>query len=154
MPCFNGTVNAEKELIAYAWVSDAVSVSDPKEGIKRIQEQRIEPCRMLLDTGASCSCVTDRLARKMGLTVMGKDSYGSVSEDTAEGNVYHVHIHVPFNSGVVEEDGRMYANIGSVGEVQVLGIPVEQASFDILLGMDIIMLGSLHVSGSVFTFCL
>lgn len=150
MPCFTGPISREGEVIVDAWVGNA-TVSGVAESWEEIQKENMMPLKALLDTGATHSCVTDRLAREMGLTVVARRQFASVSEVT-DGNVYEVYVHIPFPARTAH-DSNLHVTVGSTGRIEVSGIPIEPA-FDVLLGMDVIALGSLHVSGRRFTFCL
>jgi predicted aspartyl protease len=85
--------------------------------------------KALWDTGASCSLISPSVAQKLQLASFGKERMMTPSGEAIT-NVYCISVLLP--------------NDAAVGEVIVFeGIP---ASFDMLIGMDIIGLGDFAVS--------
>ena len=160
MPCFTAPVKSGQLLIN-------VLVTDAMQGERDIQkvftltdlndtalrEQGVKPCCALLDTGASNSCITQRLAEFLDLNIQGKRQIASVSEST-NANLYRVNIHFPISKNIMNDDKVIQEiNITNWLNVQAFGIPGISEEFDVLLGVDVILQGALHVSGGQFTFC-
>ncbi len=105
----------------------------------------IRPYKALVDTGASATCISSRVAGELKLEAIGLGEMISASEKAAK-NKYLFAIGIPF---IHQAD-----SIGQPvrGELHTFMPPVEglefhtdqdQASkFDVILGMDIIMKGS------------
>ena len=141
MPCFTLPISEKGQLIITALVGDAGDGAEIK---------RLHQCHAMLDTGANASCVSNRLADKMQLTVRGKKEYASVSQ-MAAADLYRVNINIPFPPTPGEHKESVTFRYWN--NVEVFGIPGVDQSFDVLLGMDLICHGALHVSGGQFTFC-
>jgi hypothetical protein len=107
----------------------------------------------LLDTGAQATCITSAAAEKVGLVPVGKVPIRGVS-----GLQYHNNylFKVGFAFGKLSPDDTAQA-----AEVHVFAEPVQGAElnffsskFDVLLGMDIISMGSLKIDGDgSYSFC-
>ncbi len=161
MPCFTAHIDASGQLLANVWVTDSAKGEDALNPIladfdpEKLDAHDVRYCRAILDTGANRSCITERLAESLNLNIYGVEGMASVSEST-EANLYRVNVHVPF-SGKTKNLGDKIVQEISVSnwmDVRVLGIPGIEESFDVLLGIDFIRQGALHVSGGHFTFCI
>jgi hypothetical protein len=107
----------------------------------------------LLDTGAQSTCITRSAAERVGLMPIGKVPIRGVS-----GLQYHNNylFKVGFAFGTVAETHGVHDP-----KVHVFAKPIEGAElnfssskFDVLLGMDIISMGSLKIDGDgSFSFC-
>ena len=148
MPCLTAPITEKRQLIVEAWVTDATL--DFSDGAFHPEKHPHSQCDALLDTGANKSCIADRLARKLGLSVHEKQKISSISDST-ESNVYRINIHVPFDA-LLRREGRIV--VSNCFNMSVFGIPGIDDSFDLLLGLDYISQGSLHVAGDAFTFCI
>jgi hypothetical protein len=97
-------------------------------------------CAALWDTGASGSCVSRKLAQKLGLRAVYQCQITGVG-GSQEANVYFVDIGLP--------NGMTVSNV-LVSEF------VDNGKFDVILGMNIITLGDFLITNfnreSVFTF--
>ena len=91
----------------------------------------------LVDTGAARTCVTEQIARKAGLRVMGKTSISSV-HGTEDANVYLADIllfvDLREDGGVVPLPGCFTTNVPLVEFV------TNSPNFDALLGRDLLCL--------------
>ena len=144
MPCFTLPVSAAGQLL----IDVLVTPGD----VARVPQGDANRFRALVDTGATGTCVTERLARKLNL-----EDAGTVETITAlhrgETPVYHVCVHIP--SPVAKSDGSGEELVfRSFAPVQASEIPPLHENFDLVIGMDIISAGSLHVSDGHFTFCI
>lgn len=102
--------------------------------------------KALIDTGAQSTCITSVAAEKVGLVPIGKVPIRGVS-----GLQYHNNylFKVGFAFGTIHEQRELRE-----ASVHVFVRPIEGAelnvgstSFDVLLGMDVIGLGSLKIDG-------
>ena len=103
----------------------------------------------LVDTGATRSCVSQRIADKLKVAPIDK-KHVQTAGGVFPKNVYRINFHIPIYYKASSTQGAV--NIKSIYQIDVTQADLPD-SCDILLGMDVIMEGSLHVSGGQFTFC-
>ena len=100
---------------------------------------RIE--KALWDTGSTSSCISERLARKMGLRPIDK-GIGITAVGQIEIPYYLLDVHIT--------DDIIFRN------VKAAGFPMENHKEDFLIGMDIISRGEFNIKNinnkTVFTF--
>ena len=109
--------------------------------------------RALIDTGAQATCITSAAAEKVGLMPIGKVPIRGVSGLQYHNN-YLFKVGFAFGTIAPEENVRD-------AKVHIFAKPIEGAElnfssskFDVLLGMDIISIGSLKIDGDgSFSFC-
>ena len=99
----------------------------------------------LVDTGATGSCVSKKIANKLGILPIGKTQMTTAS-GIVESNVYCVNLHIPVL------DGNTTA-IRSFIKLQLLESHMPDGC-EVIIGMDVIRSGSLHISDGHFTFCI
>ena len=143
MPC------RTDEVWRHRLLADVVLTPDIKSAGERLAHSGFKPgkdsWRALLDTGATGCAVSPKVVRALKLSPMK-----TVSVMTAAGEqktpIYRVNVHP-----IVAESGkhRVRHHMG----VEVIEFSGDD-SFDFILGMDLIMRGSLHISGKHFTFCI
>ena len=99
--------------------------------------------KALVDTGASLTCLTKNVVGAVGLEPVGKIPISGVSGQT----FHHAYLfHVAFT---VQAEGRDIAKTHLVGSaVQGAEFIAPRGDFDVLLGMDILSVGSLAVEGN------
>ena len=109
-----------------AEIATPIEVLNPGENVTHIKH-----CTAIWDTGATSSMISQNIARKLRLHPDGKTRISGVHgvEDAA---VYHVTLR--FNNGFIIPDVR-------VSEAS------DNGGFDVLVGMDIISRGELHICG-------
>lgn len=108
----------------------------PPQQLKKIKGIK---CTCLWDTGASSSCISKRLAEKLGLIQVG--------------------VAKTFTAAGLSQTKTYIVNIGLPNHVQIPMVPVSEAvlnEFDVLIGMDIITLGDFSITNvggkTVFSF--
>ena len=144
MPCFTLPVSPGGQLLIDAHVTPG--------GVESAALTDANRFRALVDTGATGTCVTDRLARKLDLTKIGKIET-TAALNRGEVPLYQVCIHIP--APVAQLDGAREGFVfRHFAPVRVSEMSSLQEIFDLLIGMDIISAGSLHVSDGHFTFCI
>lgn len=89
--------------------------------------------KAIWDTGALTSCISNKLARKMGLQVVDI-GVGVTATGQAEIQYYFVDVHI--------SDSMIIRN------VKVAGFPLEKHDADFLIGMDIIKHGNFSICNS------
>ena len=103
----------------------------------------------LVDTGATNSCITKKAAQSINIKPKSKSNMKTAG-GVVSCNVYRVGMHIPIQT--VREREKTGVDIKSFANIEV----AETAPHDeygVIIGMDVIMHGALHVSGETFTFC-
>ncbi len=101
----------------------------------------VELSNAIIDTGATATCISSRLAREMGLIPVSRGSM-STANGIVTVNVYYVDIVMPFGGIAYAEPKK------SVSE-----FICEDDTIKVLIGMDVIGKGQLSVSfNGTFTF--
>jgi len=135
MPCISGLLTPRKQAIVEVGISGVQSDGDDKQIFKNYAA--------LIDTGASCTCITDKVVGEIGLKPTGKASMQSASH-VEDRNIFIVDFAFPFGGAVFMRQG-----------MQVMEFSSFENDFEILLGMDVITGGSLTISfDNHFVFCL
>ncbi len=137
MPLITGTLNNRRALIDCG-LRPTLETVDGVQPVQSPFSMPIEPFKGLIDTGASLTCVTPRVAQKIGLVPRGKIPLGSVSD-------VRLHTTYSFVLGVwySEQNGEpQNSTTGYFGFEPVLGCEIpEKIDFDVIIGMDIISQG-------------
>lgn len=151
MPCIWGKHNQSQVFVNVAifeaGIVDHLSTS-------RIGDDfRLHVFTALIDTGAQSTCITSSAAEKVGLIPVGKVPIRGVS-----GLQYHNNyiFKVGFALGTFDRNSRTGdANVHIfVKPIEGAELNFSSSKFDVLLGMDIISMGSLKVDGDgSFSFC-
>ena len=96
----------------------------------------------LIDTGASCSCVSDKVIKAEGLLPSGKQQVGGVhgSQPT---NAYRFQIAIPFVQSQ-HVGGTVAANVMAFNINGIEFIPLP--NIDVLIGRDILCTGAFAMS--------
>lgn len=145
MPCFTAPVR-NNQILMNVFITAFV----PGGGDGAVAIDAENSFGALVDTGATKSCISPRAAQKAGIASVGKGEMHTAG-GLVPANVYDINLHIPVVVGITKEDKQ------TVSLKNFLEMRVGEASmpehFDVLLGMDVIMGGGLHVSGGSFTFC-
>ena len=112
--------------------------------IRKMEEDKLE-LRALIDTGATGSIISRKAASELKLVPLGMTPV-ETGAGTCEQNVYRVNLHPVFRNHRGVERVLNYTG------VKVTEFP--GSNFDVILGMDLIMRGSLYVADGRFTFCI
>ncbi|TXJ52487.1 retropepsin-like aspartic protease [Brachyspira aalborgi] len=135
MPKFTLPLNNQNQLIAPVFIILDNNMP-PKDTLQ---------ARALFYTGANVSCITESAAKHLKLKPIGKVSVATASNNIFC-NKYRIKLSLPFPTND-PFTVRMSEILNSeVTETQ------NNPNFDIIIGMDIISLGILIVSGNTFTF--
>lgn len=137
MPLITGKLNNRRALIDCG-LRPTIELIGGVEPIQSPVSLEIEPFRGLIDTGAALTCVTSRVAQKIGLVPRGKRQLGNISDVRS-------HRTFSFVLGVwySEENGDpQNRTTGYYGFEPVLGCEIpDKMDFDVLIGMDVICQG-------------
>ena len=96
----------------------------------------------LIDTGASCSCISDKVIKAEGLAPSGKYPVGGL-HGSHPTNAYRFQISIPFLQGQ-HAGGAIAANLATFQCNGVEFIP--SPGIDVLIGRDILCTGSFTMS--------
>jgi hypothetical protein len=140
MPCLNGKFNPQ--------VGPLINVKILGAGTMTLQNTAFPSTALdfvgLIDTGASRTCITPKVAQDVGLSAVSKMPFGGV-HGLKPVNVYLIDIVVP-----------MMPNsffLGGIPAMELAAIP--NSPFEVLIGRDLICRGVLTLgSDGHFSFCL
>ena len=141
MPCFTGHVDGSQILIDVL-----VTKCEDETGKTRPADS----FRALVDTGAMRSCVIPKVVQIIGARPIDKKRvYTAAGPDNQ--NMYRVNMHIP----VANESTGGNVVMKNFDRIDVFETtPSPSGRYEVLLGMDVIQHGSLHISGKHFTFCI
>jgi len=141
MPClsinFNASVGPLISLAVFPFnISQAGITGTPSAPINLSQYMA------LIDTGASCTCISSKVIGDLKLTPMGKQSVGGV-HGSKPTNLYQFTIGLLFPSSQLPT-GVVTANVAPFPVTGAEFFP--QPGFDVLLGRDILCHGTFSMS--------
>ena len=120
-----------------------LSLEDTERFPAGMSEKTPHVFKALVDTGASLTCLTKNVVGAAGLEPVGKVPISGVS-----GQTFH-HTYLFYVAFTVKTEGRNIAETHLVGSaVQGAEFIAPRGDFDVLLGMDILSVGSLAVEGN------
>lgn len=99
---------------------------------------------MLIDTGASITCISPELAKQIGLRSLGKESV-VVASGTASLNTYLVDLLIPFTEPAKTQGPK--PQTFPVQNIQVMEYLGDTSRYQGLLGRDIIDRGIFMIAG-------
>ena len=101
----------------------------------------------LVDTGATVTAVTSRLAQQVGVAPVGRSSFVPASGEPVETNLFGLHLSIPVDTPTGEGDVHTFA-VG--GPLVVMELPYQPPDYDVLLGMDVLSNFHITMHGGVF----
>lgn len=113
---------------------------EPVEGVSTPLKLEYREFRALLDTGAVRTCITERVVQDLNLKRRGRADIWNIKRSES-------HWTYLFHLGIWPETDDPYAppSVFGIGQ-EIEGIDVgNHPYFDVLLGMDVIGQGSLHL---------
>lgn len=145
MPCIWGRHDGSQVLLSVAILDDSV-VTRFASAERGAETVTMHVFNALVDTGAQATCITSAAAERVGLAPIGKVPIQGVAGLSFHNNYL---FRVGFAFGVIGE--RREARMGSLHVVdtpiQGAELNIADSDFDVLLGMDIIGIGSLKIDG-------
>ena len=99
----------------------------------------------LVDTGATGCCITSNAAHRLAVQPQGNVRMRTAAGDVRT-NSYWVGLHIPS-----ESETQKAPDAGSFWEIEAAETSPHE-EYDVIVGMDVIMRGTLHVSGERFVF--
>ncbi len=106
--------------------------------------------RSLLDTGAQSTCITRKVATTMDLSSIGMIPIGGVSGVQSH-HAYLFQIGLFWDISILGNDGNSVSQSKlSILNKDITGAEIDSAigEFEVLLGMDVISIGSLKIEGN------
>ena len=154
MPCFTDSVSKDRQILIDVAVADAVADDDAlaPEDVE-VDLRALPHVQALLDTGANSCYISADLAVRLNLREISEAIVTTASERTLA-KVYQVRFFIPMQMKKTTQKGELLALVATTNKIEVRELPKISPEFDVIIGMDIIAPGSLHVSGDRFTFCL
>ncbi|MBI2716886.1 MAG: retroviral-like aspartic protease family protein [Rhizobiales bacterium] len=141
MPCLSGSFDP-RDGIYYTVTILPVPVPGAVGNV--ISNQTLHGFKALFDTGAQCTCVSQRVAEKVGLSPRGRGNLISASE-VKETNIYLFNVGFVMSS-TQDAQGKVSGHLQIFGPLQGLEIRAEDSDdVDVLIGMDVLGRGALHV---------
>lgn len=129
-----------------------VSAGSLQQRLKSGEQMNVERCRLLVDTGADCTCIAPDILNRIQVTPSGKRS---VVVPSGQGNLneYLVDIVIPFRA--IPSTGRQTAETLAGENITILEYKGSVSNYQGLLGRDVICLGLFSLAGwdRRFTFC-
>lgn len=95
----------------------------------------------LVDTGATMTAVTRRLADQIGVVPVGRSSFVPASGQPVETNLFGLHLAIPVETPTGAGNVHTFA-VG--GPLVVFELPYHPPDYDVLLGMDV--LANFHIT--------
>ena len=108
----------------------------------------------LFDTGASSTCISDKVVAEQRLDSLGKTPLISATESKPT-DVYTIELGFPLNLTQKEEAGEIGGEAAFFHDLRVVRFNNERSGFDVLIGRDVIGHGVLNIScDGHFTFAI
>ena len=132
-----------------------VSITEPDKleaDDKYIENILKDTYRALIDTGATNSCITKKVAGRLNLKPLKIQSVSTPSGMT-ERNVYEVSIHIPITVGTQKKENIIQDTINVQSFKSICVTEIEDSdSFSVIIGMDIIQKCHLTIVGGICHF--
>lgn len=133
MPCISGALINSQIIIAVSVFSAGFDITDPNNNL----------FKALVDTGAMKTFLAPKTVLKLNLSPIGKGIMRTAN-GLEEVNKYNIKLHVPLIKGNYIIDN-----------LPVMQYKSDASEYDLIIGMDLILQGSLTVSrGGNYVFCL
>lgn len=101
----------------------------------------------LVDTGATVTAVTGRLAAQIGAAPVGRSAFVPASGEPVKTNLFGLHLSIPVDAPVGE--GRVHT-FAVGGALVVMELPYQPPDYDVLLGMDVLANFHITMHGGAF----
>ncbi len=150
--------DGKRPIIDNVWVGDAkyklAPNETPKDDQHRLLNMRGKSVRGLLDTGASCTAISAKLAQELRLDSAGITAMDSASQRETQTAFYEIAVQIKqrvVNKNISATGDDEFINVSdkSLSEVYFIRAIefVGANDYDVLIGMDVISSGLLIVSG-------
>lgn len=136
MPTITGNVVDRKIIIDVA-IQPTSMTGASLQSYDRQAVFKVHKLRGLVDTGATCTCITKSAAQQIGLLSRGKRRVSNVTTDA-----YHREFSFWFSFWISDDDGQRPHQLSQ----PIHGIEFKDSpDFDVLIGMDVLTFGKLKV---------
>ena len=151
MPCLWGSHN-RSQLFLDVGIIDASSINLPSSPGQQLTNLAPPSMfRSLVDTGCQRTMISTNVVARLGLSAIGKVGVHGVGPNVTYHNAYlfHVAFVVPFVlPGQAVAPGLQVQAVVHVWPSPIYGGEITTTGFDVLLGMDVLSIGSLKVEGN------
>lgn len=127
-------------------------------GRNTIQIEEAYQCPALIDTGATSTVISQKIADLLKLEEIGKTNIMSASHDFVEVYMYDVAVGISVDEQIKmeEKNGTLFpitsASLVSVRLSAIASKSIEKQGIEMLIGMDLISQGHLTISQGIFIF--
>ena len=146
MACFSGKIN-NRRILAIVYATPMAELDGAENKMVTVAHHNV--FNALVDTGATNSCITKKAAQSINIKPKSK-SYMNTAGGVVPCNVYRIGMHIPIQ--IAHEREKIVVSIRSFANIEVVETAPHN-EYGVIIGMDVIMHGALHVSGETFTFC-
>lgn len=99
----------------------------------------------LVDTGAQCTLITERVTRSLGAAPVDRSGFVAANGQLTHTKVYVLHIALPIQVRRMQEDGSLTKPVEHAGmALEVMSLPWQPPDYDLILGMD--FLANFHIT--------
>lgn len=139
MPSIHGNHNGRQAVVTIA-IIDAANYRNHQASDNRVLTGAI-PFRALIDTGATRTMIATRVVTRLGLQLVNKLDFAGLGGITRRnGYLFHVAFHgTPPASASEVSKIHIFKSAINGGELS------DENTFDVLLGMDVLTSGNLHI---------
>jgi aspartyl protease len=150
VPCISGSFNP-RDGIYYSVI--ILPIDSVRPGITLVGQQ-LFGFKALFDTGAQVTCISQRVAAKVGLVPRGRGTIVSASE-TTETNIFLFNVGFVMASVPGDGPGTFSGGMSVFGPFEGLEIHSEPSDdVDVLIGMDVLARGEFSIGfDGRFIFC-
>jgi len=146
MPSIHGAHDGRAAIVTIAIV-DAVKYREHRQGGNSVFQGAV-PFRALIDTGATRTMIASRVVTRLGLQQATLLQFSGLGGTTwRPGYLFRVAFYDRPPTDAAEQSRIMVLNRDIMG-----GELTDEHTFDVLLGMDVLTTGSLHIDKAGFRF--
>ncbi len=104
----------------------------------------------LFDTGAQKTMISEKVVTDLKLQSIGEEDITGIS-GIAKTEIYMIRLDIPIDQRVVLEDGEIGMHTSLFGkQLSVAKLPFRHNGWDVLIGMDIIVINHITMHGNKF----
>ena len=140
MPLIQGAHNGRAAVTTIA-IIDAAQYSEHKTSNESILKGAV-PFKALIDTGATSTMISRRVVTRLNLQPVTKLKFSGLGGDTwRNGYLFHIAFYIsPPSRNTETSKIQILKNVINGGEL------TDEYTFDVLLGMDVLTTGDLHIA--------
>ncbi len=156
MPCFTENIIRLQPICNVVIISPPIDNKIDNEIQIDIDLFQKHTYKALLDTGATKSCISDKIVEKLEISPFQMEKVANTLQVTKV-PIYKVCLFIPFSKILQKNDGSLHNDVklNSFMNIEVAEIKEHQENtFSAIIGMDIISQGNLNISANSYNFCL